>query len=159
MLENMEEFMARLVEYLVSLSSEERNYLYKNTNSGKWPPRAVRRALILLKADSNGDNLSKEQIALEVNCSVSTVKNIKLRFAKGERLKAIKEHPRSGRPKTIDGEVEAHIIATTCSAPPEGRVRWTLQLVADRVIALTGIENCSAASVHRTLKKTNLSLG
>lgn len=152
--------MARLVEYPVSLTSEERSYLYKHTTSGKWPPRAVRRALIVLKADTNNPTpISEEQIALEVGCSLSTVKNIKLRFAKGERLKVVEDHPRSGRPKTIHGEVEAHIIATTCSAPPEGRVRWTLQLVADRVIALTGIENCSVASVHRTLKKMNLSLG
>lgn len=153
------EFMARLVEYQVGLSSEEREYLHENTRSGSWPPRFVRRALILLKADINMDPLPEEQIALIVNCSISTVRNIKLRFAKGERLNAVQDHRRSGRPRIIDGELEAHIIATTCSIPPEGRVRWTLQLIADKIVVLTGVENCSRATIHRTLKKMNLSLG
>jgi transposase len=152
--------MARLVEYSVCLSGEERSYLDKNTISGTWPPRIVRRALILLKADANANNpMPEEEIAKEVRCSLSTVKNIKLRFAKGERLKVIKDHPRSGRPRIADGEIEAHIIATTCSAPPEGQVRWTLGLVADKVVTLTGIESCSRSTVCRTLKKMNLSLG
>ena len=102
--------------------------------------------------------MPEEQIAREVGCSISTVRNIKSQFAKGDRLKVIREKPRSGRPRTIDGEVEAHIIATACSSPPEGRVRWTLHLIADKVIALTE-EPCSHMSVARTLKKMNLSLG
>lgn len=152
--------MARLVEYSVCLSREERSYLSKNTISGTWPPRVVRRALILLKADTSTNSpLSEEEIAKEVRCSFSTVKNIKLRFAKGDRLKTIKDRPRAGRPRIADGEVEAHIIATTCSAPPEGQVRWTLRLVADKVMILTGMQSCSRSTVCRTLKKMNLSLG
>lgn len=151
--------MGRTTEYYVSLTTKERKYLLKNSSSGQWNPRSVKRALILLKADTNESPLSEEQIARDVNCSISTVRNIKLRFAKGKRLKAIGENPRSGRPKTIDGEVEAHIIATACSAPPEGRVRWTLQLIADRVVVLTAVKSCSHTSVARTLKKMNLSLG
>lgn len=70
--------MARLVEYLVYLSEEERSYLRKNTLSGTWPPRIVRRALILLKADTNTNNpMPEEEIAKEVCCSLSTVKNIR----------------------------------------------------------------------------------
>lgn len=152
--------MGRKTTYHVSLSDKERKYLQKNSSSGKWKARAVKRALILLKADTaNGAPLSEEQIAHEVDCSISTVRNIKLRFAKGKRLKAIGDNPRSGRPKTVDGEVEAHIIATACSTPPEGRVRWTLQLIADRVVVLTAMKSCSHTSVARTLKKMNLSLG
>lgn len=151
--------MGRITEYYVSLTAKERKFLLKNSSSGQWKPRSVKRALILLKADINERPLSEEQIARDVNCSISTVRNIKLRFAKGERLKAVGENPRSGRPKTIDGEVEAHIIAIACSTPPEGRVRWTLQLIADRVVVLTAVESCSHTSVARTLKKMNLSLG
>lgn len=103
--------------------------------------------------------MPEEQIAREVGCNISTVRNIKLQFAKGDRLRVIEEKERSGRPRTIDGEVEAHIIATACSSPPEGQVRWTLQLVAEKVVVLTGVESCSRASVCRTLKKMNLSLG
>ena len=151
--------MGRTIEYPVILTEEEKRYLRKHTTSGKWGVRAVKRALILLKADS-GENvaLEEEKIAQEVGCCLSTVHNIKLRFAKGERLHVIKDNPRSGRPKTIDGEVEAHIVATACSSPPEGRVRWTLELIAEKVVTLTEAE-CSHTSVARTLKKMNLSLG
>ncbi len=152
--------MGRKVEYKVILTKEEKHYLRKYTYAGKWSVRSVKRAQILLRADkSENSGLEDEQICHEVGCSLSTVHNTKLRFAKGERLKALEEKPRSGRPKQIDGEVEAHIIATACSSPPEGRVRWTLHLIADRVVALTEMEACSHTSVARTLKKTNLSLG
>ena len=146
--------MARLVEYKVCLSEEERNYLYKNTISGKWPPRKVRKAHILLKADTSAQNhMSEEKIAEEIQCSLSTVKNTKLRFAKGERLKAIDDRPRCGRPRMADGEIEAHIVATVCSSAPEGRTRWTLKLIADKVMVLTSIQSCSRSTVCRALKK------
>lgn len=151
--------MARTTEYYVNLSDKEKEYLRKNSSGGTWRPRAVKKALILLKADiSQGSSMSEKQIAHEVGCCVSTVKNTKLQFAKGDRLKVIEEKARSGRPKTIHGEIEAHIIAIACSSPPEGRVRWTLQLIADKIVALTE-EPCSHMAVARTLKKMNLSLG
>jgi transposase len=152
--------MGRTVEYEVVLTEEEKSYLRKNTFAGKWGVRVVKRARILLKADkSENAEVNDEEIAREVGCNVSTVRNIKLRFAKGERLLTLGDKPRSGRPKIIDGEVEAHIIAIACGSPPEGRVRWTLHLIADKVVALTEMETCSHTSVARTLKKTNLSLG
>lgn len=151
--------MARLIEYQVRLTPEERAHLHANTKSGDWPPRFVRRALILLKADINANPLSEEQIARDVDCCISTVRNIKLRFAKGERINVVQDNSRSGRPKIIDGTLEAHIIATTCSVPPDGRLRWTLKLIADRVVALTGVEHCSRVTIQRALKKMNLSLG
>ncbi len=151
--------MARTTQYYVSLTEEEREYLQRNCSSGTWRPRFVKRASIILKADTaRGTSIPEEQIASELNCCVSTVRNIKLRFAKGERLKVIGEKPRLGRPRTIHGDLEAHIIATACSSPPEGRVRWTLHLIADKVVVLTE-EPCSHMAVARTLKKMNLSLG
>jgi len=142
--------MARLTEYFVHLDESEKEYLRKNSSGGAWRPRAVKKALILLKADtSQGSSMPEEQIAQEVGCCVSTVRNTKLRFAKGDRLKVVEEKGRSGRPKTIHGEIEAHIIATACSSPPEGRIRWTLHLIADKVVALTE-EPCSYRSVART---------
>jgi transposase len=152
--------MARTIEFVVTLTEKEKDYLRKNTFAGDWKVRVVKRARILLKADrSENAEVDEEEIAREVGCNVSTVRNIKLRFAKGERLKVLEEKPKSGRPRTIDGEVEAHIIATACSSPPEGQVRWTLQLIADKIVALTEMESCSPTSIARTLKKMNLSLG
>jgi len=152
--------MARTVKYEVILTKKEQDYLRKNTFAGAWRVRIVKRALILLKANKSDNRaLEDEQIAREVGCSLSTVINVKLRFSKGERLRVLEDKPRSGRPRTIDGELEAHIIATACSSPPEGRVRWTLQLIADKVVALTEEGSCSHTSVARTLKKMNLSLG
>lgn len=151
--------MARTIEYRVNLSAEERSYLQKHSSAGTWRPRAVKRAQILLRADiSQGTPMPEEQIAQEVGCCISTVRNIKLQFAKGDRLRVIREKDRSGRPRMIDGEVEAHIIATACSSPPEGRLRWTLHLIAEKVVVLTA-EPCSHMAVARTLKKMNLSLG
>ena len=151
--------MARTTEYYVNLSDEEREYLRKKSSGGIWRPRAVKKALILLKADiSQGAPMGEEQIAKEVGCCVSTVRNTKLQFAKGDRLKAINEKARSGRPKIIDGDLEAHIIATACSLPPEGRARWTIRLITDKVVMLTE-EPCSHMTVANALKKMNLSLG
>lgn len=151
--------MGRTVKYPVILTEEEKDHLRKHTSSGKWGVRAVKRARILLKADTSENSaLEDEQIAKEVGCCLSTVHKIKLRFAKGERLNVVEDNPRSGRPKTIDGEIEAHVIAIACSSPPEGRVRWTLQLISGKIVTLTEV-NCSHMSVARILKKTNLSLG
>ena len=71
----------------------------------------------------------------------------------------IRDKERSGRPRIIDGDVEAHVIAIACSKPPAGRERWTMQLIANRVVQLTDLESCSEFAVRQILKKTNLSLG
>ena len=152
--------MGRPQQYEVRLSQEEREYLQRNSSSGDWSPRQVKRALILLKADRNQKNPpTAEQIAMEVGCSQFTVNRVREIFSKEKKLGILVDKPRSGRPKIIDGDVEAHIIATACSSPPEGRVRWTLELIAERIVALKCIEECSSMSVCRTLKKMNLSLG
>jgi transposase len=152
--------MGRPQQYEVRLSHEEREYLERNSSSGDWSPRQVKRALILLKVDRNQKNpLTAEQVAWEVGCSQFTVNRIREGFSRGERLGILADKPRSGRPKIIDGDIEAHIIATACSSPPEGRVRWTLELIAEKIIALKCIEECSPMSISRTLKKMKLSLG
>lgn len=152
--------MARLVKYEVVLTDKEKKHLKKNTAAGKWNVRKVKRAHVLLKADkSENASLQEEQIAHEIGCSVSTVRNIKLRFAKGERLRVLEDKPRSGRPRLVDGELEAYIIATACSTPPEGRGRWTVRLIAERIITLAEVDTCSPATVGRALKKMNLNLG
>lgn len=152
--------MGRSQQYEVRLSQEEREYLERNSSSGDWSPRQVKRAFILLKSDRNQKNpLTAEEIALEVGCSQFTANRIRKDFSMGERLEVLEDKPRSGRPKIIDGDIEAHIIATACSSPPEGHVRWTLELIANKIVALKCLEECSSMTVSRTLKKTKLSLG
>ena len=152
--------MGRKQVHEVKLTQEERAYLIKNTSCGDWSPRKVKRALILLKADKDGKHsFTDEEISQQLHCSHATVNNVREKFSRGERLAALQDKPRTGRPKIIDGDVEAHIIAIACSSPPEGRVRWTLELIAERIVALKCMEECSQMSVGRVLKKTNLSLG
>ena len=149
--------MARKVEYIVKLTDKERAELKRKTGVGDWRVRKVKRAKIILKAD---EGVSEEDIAKEVGCCLSTVKNIKLKFAKGERLKVLEDKPRPGRPRVIDGEIEAHLTMLACSEAPEGRSRWTLRLMADKLVTLVDdIEYVSYTTVREALKKMDLNLG
>jgi hypothetical protein len=150
--------MGRPQMHEVELTSEEREYLTKQTKSGDWAAQKVKRAQILLKADRTCGVMQDNEIAEELYCCQYTITKLRKRFAT-ERLGVIQDKPRSGRPKIIDGDVEAHVIAIACTNPPEGRERWTMQLIADRVVELTDLENCSEFSVRKILKKTNLNLG
>jgi len=142
----------------VILTPEEKEHLIKNTKVGTWSPREVKRAQILLNADKNSKGKKDREIADELHCCQYTVTKLRERFAK-ERLGVIHDKERSGRPKIIDGDVEAHVIAIACSNPPAGRERWTMHLIADRTIELTDLESCSEFAVRQILKKTNLSPG
>lgn len=142
----------------VVLTTEEREYLLKNTKSGDWSPREVKRAQVLLKADKNNEAKEDLEIAEELHCCQYTVTKLRKRFVQ-EKLEMIHDKARTGRPKLIDGNVEAHVIAIVCSPPPEGRERWTMQLVADRVVQLTDLEGCSEFAIRQILKKTNSSHG
>ena len=112
----------------------------------------------LLKSDRNNEVRTDIDIATELHCCQYTVTKLRERFSK-ERLEVIHDKPRTGRPRIIDGDVEAHIIATACSEAPEGRKRWTLRLIAGKVVTLTDVESCSYWSVRNVLKKTNLNPG
>jgi transposase len=144
--------------YEIVLTKEEKEFLIKNTKSGDWSPREVKRALILLKADKNNEAKIDSEIANELHCSPSTVAKLRERFYK-KRLTMIHDESRVGRPRIVDGDVEAHIIAVTCSEAPAGRERWTLRLIAGRIVTLTDLESCSYNTVRNVLKKTNLNLG
>ena len=150
--------MGRQQMHEVALTVEEREFIIKNTKGGEWSPREVKRALILLKADKNSEAKKDPEIADELHCSQYTVTKLRERFV-AERLKVIHEKPRTGRPRIIDGDVEAHIIAVACSQAPEGRERWTLRLIAGKIVTLTDVESCSYGSVRNVLKKMNLSRG
>ena len=140
--------MGRNQMHEIHLSSEERELLIKQAKVGDLSPREILRAQILLKADKNAKGQSDQEIANDVHCSHCTVANLRKRFNK-ERLDVLHDRTRSGRPKIMDGDVEAHVIATVCSEPPLGRERWTMQLIADRVVQLTDLESCSEFTVRQ----------
>ena len=106
-----------------------------------------------------GPAMIDRDAAKAFRCWPRTVERLRRCFVE-QGLEACLRHGNIGAPrkKTFDGEAEAHLIALGCSQPPDGRVRWTLQLLADRVVELGIVESCSIATVHQTLKKTNSSL-
>ena len=111
------------IRYIVELSEEERSTLRGLTSAGKHAARKVKRAQILLAADAGQ---SEEAIAAAVGVGVSTVYRTKRRFVQGNVDHALQEQPRPGASRKLSMSDEALLIATACSAPPQGRARWTL---------------------------------
>jgi transposase len=142
-------------KYLVTLSDSERDELEHLLRSGRHATRKVTRARILLKA---AEGWSDETIARAFDVGRATIERTRQRFVE-EGLGALRERPRPGKQPKLDAKAEAHLIATACSAAPEGRQRWTLQLLADRVVALGLAASYSYESVRRVLKKANSSRG
>jgi len=144
------------IKYVVKLTAKQRQELIELTRRGKHSARKIARARILLKAE---DGLSDEQIAEELLVGSATVGRIRQRFATEGFESSLGERPRPGRQRKLSPKQEAHLIATACSATPEGHARWTLRLLADRVVELGFAETCSYELVRRALKKTNSSRG
>jgi len=148
--------------YIVELTSQERNQLRRLINTGKTAAYKQRHARILLLADQGpeGPAMKDEGVANSVGSGTATVERIRKRLVT-EGLDAALERQKVDRSseRLLDGDAEAHLIAVACSQPPEGYQRWTLRLLAQKMVALEIVEHCSKDSVHRTLKKTNLSLG
>lgn len=148
-------------KYCVKLSIEERNHLKRLTKAGTVSVRALKRAQILLKADEGpeGPGWSAEAIAHALDVHPMTVWGVRKRYvARG--LEAVWQGPYTGHnPAIVTGEVEAHLIAVACSAPPEGRESWTLQWLADKLVSVDIVERIADETVRQALKKTNSRLG
>lgn len=146
--------------YVVVLSAEERQSLEKLISTGRTSSKRQIRARILLKADASeaGPSWSDEQIAEALEISVSTVARVRRRSVE-QGLAAVLDRGVVRRPsrRRLDGEQEARLLAVACSPPPEGRVRWTLRLLADKMVELEVVESISYETVRRTLKKTRSS--
>jgi transposase len=144
-------------KYLVRLTEAERDELEGLVSKGKGEAYRIKHANILLMTDVNGPNMSDEQVAEALVCHANTVRNVRQRLVeKGldaalERKK--QEYP--SRMKILDGKKEARLIAVSCGKPPAGRARWTVRLLADKLVELEIVDAISAATVCRTLKKTN----
>jgi transposase len=144
----------------IYLQENERTELEQLIKSGTHSARVIARARTLLLLDrSQGQKRKIKEVVDAAMVSQGTVSNLKKRYLAGGLPEALFEKPRPGGKPKIDGEVEAHLIALTCSDPPEGYERWTLRLLADRLVQLEVIDSISHVAVGDALKKTNLSLG
>ena len=143
----------------VKLSKAERGVLEKFVGHGRKSARAITRARILLLSDEG----RKERELTEIlGVSRGTVYNVRKKYKKKAHahiLELLHEEPRRGRPIRIDRRVEANVTLIACSDPPAGCGRWTLHMIADKVVKLEVTDSISHESVRRILKKTNLSRG
>lgn len=148
-------------KYIVDLTSKERKYLQRLVNKGKVVGYKIRHAQMLLKADQGQHRPTwpDEQIAEAFRTHEATVRRLRQRFVEEGLEAAIQRKKRRNYTRKLDGDAEAHLIAIACSQPPKGRNRWTLRLLADRVVELAVLDSVSHMTISRTLKKTNLSLG
>ena len=148
--------------YIVELTSEERKQLKRLISTGKTAAYKQRHARILLLADEgpNGPKMTDEKIAKALSCGRITVERVRKRFVEEGLQEALTRHKsRRQYQRKLDGDCEAHLIALACSEPPQGYERWSLRLLADKMVALEYLDSLSYQTVRRTLKKTNLSLG
>jgi transposase len=149
-------------KYIVTLAQEERRMLQAMLSRGKGAARKLMHARILLKADAGteGPDCDDASIAQGLEIGRATVERVRKEFVEDGLSAALERRkPRREYNRVIDGDGEAHLIALACGQAPEGRSRWTLRLLADRMVQLEYVEQVSYQTVRRTLKKTNLSLG
>jgi transposase len=147
-------------KYFVRLTEEERNRLETIVRRGRAHARKLLYARILLKADAEGpDRWTDERIAEAFEVSTATVARERQRFLEdGLEVALMPKKPGRPRRRVLDGRAEAHLIALSCSDPPEGRERWSLRLLAERMVELGYADALSYETVRRTLKKTNSNL-
>ncbi|MGI9078460.1 MAG: helix-turn-helix domain-containing protein, partial [Gemmatimonadaceae bacterium] len=140
-----------LPKYVVTLTEDERSQLGTLLRGGRSSARRLTRARVLLKA---AEGHSDAEIAVTVNVGIATVHRIRQRCVEDGLEAALSERPRAGAAPKFTAKQHAHVIALACSNPPAGRVRWTLRLLADRVVQLGLTERCSYETIRRALKKT-----
>ncbi len=150
-------------KYIVKLTKEEREYLLEFLKSNKCTHHENQRARILLKADqADGKKwLTDFEISRALDVVVQTVERTRKRFVE-EGFEGSLRNPKRKKPPhnlVVDGEVEAQIITLACSEAPEGRSRWTLRMIADKMVELELVDKISKSSIGNALKKTKLSHG
>ena len=147
----------------IELNESERDELEKFTKSGKRSVKLVNRAKVILELDEADGRkpLTQVQIAEKVGITRQAVNDAKKAFIESESISLFLQRKKRMTPPVapkIIGEVEAHIIALACGPVPEGCAKWTVRLLADKSVELNYIDSISFKSVHRLLKKHNLSL-
>ena len=143
--------------YHVRLSKAQRDELESLARSGTVKVRKYKRARILLLADEahKGGRKRDEQIAELADVSTGTVGRVRRQFAEEGLEATLAEKPRSGRPRKFNGEQRGKITALACSDPPAGYARWSLRLLADKLVELGIVESIHYDTVRKVLKKTN----
>jgi hypothetical protein len=150
-------------KYIVKLSQQERHDLHQLIAMGRASARRLMHARILLKADQGegGPAWSDERISQALEVSSATIGRVRQRLVEGGLDDALNRRPQPARPskRKVDGACEAHLIALTCGEKPEGQGRWSLRLLADKLVELGEVEQISHETVRQVLKKTNSSPG
>lgn len=150
-------------KYMVTLTAEERNSLQGLIAAGKAAALKLTRARVLLKADAapGGPAWTDARIAEALEVDVTTVERLRERFVEQglDAALARKKQSRPSRVRKLDGKAEARLVALACSKPPRGRARWTLRLLADKLIELEVVDTVATETVRRVLKKTSSSRG
>jgi transposase len=142
--------------YRVTLSDEERDRLDDLTRKGKASVRMVRRAQTLLLA---ADERIDEEIASALRIGVATVERTRRRFVEEGLEASLRERPRPGARPKLGPKAQAMVVALACTKPPEGRERWTMQLLAERVVELQIVPDITDEAIRRLLKRTRSSPG
>lgn len=146
------------VKYKITLSDEERCELIKIVQNNKSTSLKTKRAFILLASEET--SLSNSAIASRYHVSVRSVEKLRKRFVEqGFRVALSGKKWGGHKQKTFDGRVEAHLVALRCSDPPEGYNKWTLRLLADKMVSLEYVPSICHTTVGKMLKKTKLNLG
>ena len=149
-------------KYIVRLTAEQRATLEQRTRTGTAAASVQRHARILLKADLADDGPACDDVAIAaaLDVSVPTVERVRKRFVQAGLDGALARKPTTRRcQRKLDGVGEAQLVAITCSPPPEGADRWTLALLADKLVELKVVDSIARDTVRLTLKKTNSSRG
>jgi transposase len=143
--------MTKPKQFEVTVSDEERRQLVAFTTKGIAAARELRRArILLLAAEGRGD----AEVADAVGCCAATVARVRRRCLEDGVEAALHDRPRPGATPLLDGKGEAFLVALACTDPPVGATCWTMQLLAERLVALDIVERISDETVRRTLKKT-----
>jgi len=151
-----------MAKYIVQLTEEEHQQLSALIGTGRAAAAKLLHARILLKADSDDGRRrwTDAEIAEALETSESTVHRVRQACVEqGLEAAVSRQRPTGRQYRKLDGAQEARLIAVACSAPPEGRARWTLKLLADKLVALDVVDTISAECVRSTLKKTTSNHG
>lgn len=151
-----------LIKYHVQLTEDERAMLEAliKQEKPKVAQHKKRRAGILLAIDENQSPLTHKQVAKAFRVRPVTICRLRQRLVEEGLEAAVQgKHAGNSHKRKLDGEGQAHLIAIACSRPPEGRCRWTLNLLRDKMVELKYVDEISRSTIHSELKKTNLNLG
>lgn len=143
-------------KYVVNLRDDERTLLNVLIKKGKGSARRITRAHILLLAD---EDKTDEMIATTLHTSIPTIERTRKKFVAGNVDWALSDKPHAKRGSKLDAKGRARLVATACSTPPEGRAKWSMQMLADRLVELKIVDEISDETVRLELKKMNLSRG